>query len=944
MGEKRLEESAYATPDPERSLKNLSSFLNENPSRADELDANLRNISLLFSHSQFLANFCVARPDVLLDTLRDIDSPQNREALFSALKKTLDNVDDAASRFYGSSTQESLNPYMTSVREFKMKELLRTTLRDILSKTDLVEVMFELSTLADVVIEHSLGVVKKSVDVIYGTPSHDAFSVISLGKLGGEELNFSSDVDLVFVYGTEMGETDGVMTKQAVTVNRISNHEYYCKLGEALTRFLSLNTEAGFAYRVDLRLRPEGQRGPIAMSLRGYEMYYESWGRAWERAMLIRARPVAGDPELGKSFIEMIRPFVYRKYLDFSSIDEIRRLKTRIDSTFKKGDIKRGYGGIREIEFFTQALQLIYGGREPLLRERSTLRALHRLLQKALIGQEDCFILSNNYRYLRTLEHRLQQFNNLQTHTLPTGETELEVLGKKMGFHDRKTFITALEARRSKIRRIYDSLFAEKKEEPSSGATFFDEELSDMELREYLANTGLKDVERAVRNIKAIKDSTLTFQTLRGRRLLGEILPAFIDSALKSGDPDMALNHLQSFAGLLSIHEAYLELFSREKALIDMLAYVFSQSGYLSKMLMSRPQHLEVIGWEEFVKKSLTDLKKEIRAGISEGHSVSDAVRLGRQTEEIRLGLLFLQKRIGVEEVIRGLSKTADAVLSVCLENISPGMKNMAIIGLGKLGGREITFSSDIDIIFVSPEEVEQATTKDAERFLRMLISYTKEGIAYSVDTRLRPEGSKGPLVSSLESLKKYYERGAAFWEFQALLKARPVAGDRKAGRSFMRMAKEVLVSRGIEISASDIRQMRERIVRELSKESEGYDIKLGPGGIEDIEFTVQYLQLLNCRKHKSVLVQGTTYAIKRLESSGIMNRGEADFLKETYFFYRTLESFLRLKGENILKREEYILNTAAGFMGFAGQNDFVEYLERKRKEIRRITERYLTC
>jgi len=941
MEEKRLKEAAYSTPDPERALKNLTSFFSENPSRVDELGAYLRNISLLFSYSQFLSNFCIANPDVLLDIMKDIDSPQNREALFSALKKTFEDRDDTASRLHGSSAQVSLNPYMTSVREFKTRELVRTTLRDILRKIDLVEVMFELSTLADVVIENSLRVVKKSVDVIYGTPFHDAFSVISLGKLGGEELNFSSDVDLIFVYGTEMGETEGIMTRQGVTVNRITNHEYYCKLGEALTRFLSLNTEAGFAYRVDLRLRPEGQRGDIALALRGYEMYYESWGRAWERAMLVRARPVAGDPELGNSFIDMIRPFVYRKYLDFSSIDEIRRLKTRIDSTFKRADIKRGYGGIREIEFFTQALQLIYGGREPLLREGSTLKALHRLLQKALIGQEDYFVLSDNYRYLRILEHRLQQLNDLQTHTLPAGETELEVLGKKLGFHDRNTFIMDLEARRSKVRSIYDSLFAEKREEPSSGVTFFDEELSDIELREYLANTRLKDVDRSVRIIKAIKDSTLTFQTLQGRRLLGEILPAFIDSALRSGDPDIALNHLQSFANLLSTHEAYLDIFSREKVLIDILTYVFSQSGYLSKMLMSRPQYLEVIGWEEFVKKSLTDLKKDIRAGISEGHSVSDAIRLGRQTEEIRLGLLFLQKKIGVREVIRGLSKTADAVLSVCLENI-PGMKNMAIIGFGKLGGREITFSSDIDIIFASSEEVEQAATKDAERFLRMLISYTKEGIAYRVDTRLRPEGSKGPLVSSLESLKKYYEKGAAFWEFQALLKARPVAGDKKTGWSFMRMAKEVLISRGIEISAADIRQMRERIVRELSKESEGYDIKLGPGGIEDIEFTVQYLQLLNCRKHNSVLVQGTVDAIKRLESSEIVNEGDGDFLKETYLFYRTLESFLRLKGENILRREEYMLNAAAGFMGFDGRDDFVESLERKRAETRRITERYL--
>ena len=431
----------------------------------------------------------------------------------------------------------AISSYMTTMREFKTRELLKITLRDALKKVDLVDIMLELSTLADVIIENSLELVRKSLFEIYGIPADDAFSVIALGKLGAEELNFSSDVDLIFVYGTEVGETTGIQTKQGMTVNRITNHEYYCKVGEELTRFLSLNTESGFAYRVDLRLRPEGQRGDIALALRGYEMYYESWGRAWERAMLLRARPVAGDLQLGESFMEMIRPFVYRKYLDFSSIDEIRRLKTRIDSTFKKGDIKRGYGGIREIEFFAQALQLIYGGREPLLREKRLLKVLHRLLLKALIGQEDYFILSDNYRFLRTLEHRLQQVNDLQTHTIPSGDAELHALAGKMGFPDRETFLADLEKRRLKVRMIYDSLFSAEKEEPSISSTLFAEEISDAELREYLGGTSLKDVDKAVRNIRLIKDSAFNFQTLRGRRTPERDNPCICRQRLKDQFP-----------------------------------------------------------------------------------------------------------------------------------------------------------------------------------------------------------------------------------------------------------------------------------------------------------------------------------------------------------------------------------------------------------------------
>ncbi len=932
MTEKKLKDAAAATPDPERSLKNLSSFLAENPSRGDELLSHLRCISTLFSFSQFLANFSTVRPDALFDALRDVDSLRSREHI----------SDDLIAGFQPADSQGSLEFQMKAVREFRMGEMLRITLRDVLKKADIVESMRELSVLADVIIGASLSVVGRAVEATYGVPEDEAFSVIALGKLGGEELNYSSDVDLIFVYGKEAGETSGISRARGVTVNRISSHEYYCKLCEALTRFLSLNTEAGFAYRVDLRLRPEGQKGAIALALRGYEMYYESWGRAWERAMLVRARPVAGDENLGRSFIEMIRPFVYRKYLDYSAIDEIRSLKTRIDSTFKKGDIKRGYGGIREIEFFVQALQLIYGGREPLLRERSILKALHRLLQKSLVGQEDYFILSDDYRHLRTLEHRLQQLNDLQTHTLPAASAEVEALGRKMGFHDGSVFVSDLERRRRDVRAIYASLFSEKKEKQPQTGTFFDEDLSDAELKEYLDGTGLKNADRAVRNIKAIRDSTLTFQTLRGRRILGEILPAFIDAALKSAAPDEALNHLQSFAVLLSANESYIEIFTKDEKLIRTLTYLFSQSEYLSRLIMGRPQYLEMIGWEKPAGRSLLRLCYEIESSVSAGRLLNDAVRIVKQAEEIRLGFLFLQKKTDAAGVMRGLSRTAEAILRVCMKSIQDEADGLAVIGFGKLGGREITFASDLDIIFVTSGEVSLSDTKTAEKFLRMLISYTREGIAYRVDTRLRPEGSKGPLVSSVESFRNYYAGAAAFWELQALLKARPVAGNRRTGQLFMEMAGDVLSVRGREISASDIATMRGRIMRELSRESAGYDIKLGPGGIEEIEFIVQYLQLNNCARETRLLVQGTLKALDRLRDCGVIGKEDAGFLKETYLFYRTLESLLRLRGENILGREEIKLRSAAEFMGVGGPGDFTRLLEEKRERTKGITARCL--
>ena len=935
MTENILKEAAAATPDPERALKNLSSFLEENPERGDWLQGHIRSIALLFSHSQFLANYCNIHPEDLFTAINAVEDTPEREAIASELKQEIDAIGEAPQR-------TTLPLYMNAVRRFRLKQILKIALRDILNKADLVDIMAEMSCLADVIIEGSLDIVRRYISSIYGSPEEEKFSVIALGKLGAEELNFSSDVDFMYVYNTEIGETSGAHSSQGTLTNRISNHEYYCKIGEELSKFLSQNTEAGFVYRVDLRLRPEGQRGAIALSLRGYEMYYESWGRAWERAMLLRARPVAGDKELGRDFMEMIRPFVYRKYLDFTAIDEISKLKTRIDATFKKGDIKRGYGGIREIEFFSQALQLIYAGREPLLRERNLLKILHRLFQKGLIGGNDYGILSDNYRYLRTLEHRLQQVNDLQTHTLPVGDLELDLLGRKMGYASKRQFSDDLEKRRKQVRTIYDSLFTARNEEPSTGHTLFDEEFSDTELKEFLSGAGLKDVPKALRNIRLIRDSTFNFQTLRGRRLLSDILPMFVDSSLRTGSPDRALNHIQAFAELLSTNESYLEVFSKNRALIDLIVYVFSQSDYLSKMLMARPQHLEMIGWQETLRKSLGALQSEIREAMSEGGSIGDAVRLVKQIEEIRIGLLFLQKRIDVIKATRGLSRTAEAILSSSFDQSNEEQKGMAVISFGKLGGREIAFGSDLDLIFVSRGDVQFGQTKVAEKLLRMLISYTRDGIAYSVDTRLRPEGSKGPLVSSVEAFRRYYAESAAFWEFQALLKARPVAGDVKTGCAFMHMAHEILLAHGSEVKASDIRLMRERIMRERAREAEGYDIKLGPGGIEEVEFMVQFLQLKNCAEHKMLLVQNTLAAIRRLEIAGLIAQTEAKMLTDAYLFFRTIECLLRLRGETVLKKDEESLKSASDFMGFKDSAELSESLESRRKAVGDAFDRHL--
>ncbi|HXW69498.1 MAG TPA: hypothetical protein VEJ88_07790, partial [Dissulfurispiraceae bacterium] len=573
-------------PDPERAGNNIKAFLSQNPGHAGKLKRNLPRAAMLFSYSQFLANYSIQYPEILFHALNNLDESFEKSYLRNELRSIF-------------STCASLNEGMSAVRSFRKKKLLNITLKDILKLADLQSLMLEMSNIADVVLDESLLFIEPFIAQRYGSPGSNRLVVIGLGKLGAQELNYSSDVDIIFVYRDE-GETAGMTTVHGVTINKITALEYYSKLVEEYARFLSANTSDGFGYRIDLRLRPQGQRGSLASSLREYEEYYESWGQLWERAALLRARVVAGDSVLGQEFLEMIRPFVYRKYLGFDAIDEIRRMKSQVEqikagTRFQKShetfpgstlsrDIKRGYGGIREIEFFIQIFQLIYGGKEVLIRDRSTFRSLHHLLQKGYIGYEDFHHLFDNYIFLRTLEHRLQQMNDIQTHTIPAGVREIDSLSKRMGFGNRTAFLEELTKRRHKVRSIYDSLLFVGNVTGSSclgilSAQFWDMDIPDEQLLgAELSKKGVKEIKRVIHYLMKIRNTVNSFQTIRGRRLLEDLLPRFIEGALQSTDAALALLHLVDFSALMAAKESYLETIAQRTELISSLTFIFSHS------------------------------------------------------------------------------------------------------------------------------------------------------------------------------------------------------------------------------------------------------------------------------------------------------------------------------------------------------------------------------
>ncbi len=917
---KRIEELSLDTPDPARAERNVLRLFELAP--AGPFLPYLADVCRLFAVSQFLAIYSIANPEELLAALKEIKRPVSKDLL---LERIISEVTP--------DEQRDVESMMKALRGFKKRYLLRITLRDIAGETGILSSMDELTSLAEVLISLSLQWSLRINHQRFGEPANAVITVIGLGKLGGAELNYSSDVDLIAVYSQGDDQTTGILNPSGVRVNRISNHEFYCRVVELLNRMLSLPTDDGIAYRVDLRLRPQGQKGELILPLDSYRTYYESWGRTWERMVLIRARPVAGDMGLGQKFMETITPFVWRKSLDFSEIEEIRGLKKRIDSTFSRDDIKRGYGGIREIEFFVQTFQLIYGGDNRGLRTHRLFNAIQVLRWLKLVPQEDLTTLWDNYLYLRRLEHYLQMKEDLQTHTLPSAGQETEVLARKMGFYSAAEFLADLRLKRMKVKNMYNSLLGTEEDLHAETLALLEGDLADDELMGYLSFRGVKAPQAGIIHLRKVREQMRTFKTQKERAILRRVVPQFLEKAFNAESPDRVLKGLESFIAVLGEKEAYLTGVAEHKGLIDAMVKLFSLSSYLTRVFLSSNRYLDTLVEGLIIRKTKKQVEEELRRNVRFGEGVMEAVGEFKRAEEIRLGLFFLMDVLTIHDLLRYLSHLADAVIGIILERINND-QGFSIIGLGKLGGRELTFGSDLDIIFLSdiPDGV-----RTAESVIRTLTTYTDRGMLYNVDVRLRPDGSKGALVKDIAGYRNYYLRSAHPWELQALLRARPVAGDLRAGRAFMEMGREVLMQRGKEVKREDIHAMRERIVSELSQEAAGMDIKLGPGGIEEIEFYVQFLQLQHVSESPEILVQNTPVAINRLAKKGILNTKERETLFNAYEYYRKLETFMRLNEENVIVKDSGIAELAGIFMGHRSREEFLTRLGELRSSVLKV-------
>jgi [glutamine synthetase] adenylyltransferase / [glutamine synthetase]-adenylyl-L-tyrosine phosphorylase len=939
----RIVVSALLTPSPDMALntfERLATVIRP----ADLTDIALRKKRLaqflqLCGSSPFLVKLIFKTPDALrwLFLENGIELGRSAGDMLAELRRQAEAVTD-------------FTALLKTLRCFKRSEILRIASRDLNGLAPLEEVTAELSSLAAACLQVAHDVCRQSLIREYGTPlvltesgpRPAEMTVVGMGKLGGNELNFSSDIDIIYFYESDNGETSGIKDSSGDSRGVVSLHAFFNKLGEMISKALSLATEDGFVFRVDVGLRPEGKSGDMAVSLRSAEIYYESWGQSWERTAMLKARPVAGSLDLGERLLKTLQPFVYRKYLDYNLIEDMKNMKLKIDASLTRSmegetNLKLGRGGIREIEFFIQALQLVYAGKNPLLRERNSLKALDTLLTARLISEEDHLRLSDAYRFLRTVEHRIQVVQERQTHNLPTKDHEILALARRCGFlrtNGLVRFLATLEGHRRNVSAVYGNLFLSRDEKLEQDTTpevlFFLDHKADADLvKDMLAERHFVSVERAYENLLSLRNGPVKGNlTERSRRILEKISPLLLQEIFESPDPDLALTNLERFLAMIGTRSSYYALLAENRETLKLLVSLFGMSEFLSKILINHPELLDSL-----VARSDTSAIKPRETMASEltmlleqtdyFEEQLDVLRRYRNEEFLRIGLNDIHGRVGQSETTSQLSLLGETCLAAAFRLAVQELKrygrplyrlegserqaSLAVIGMGKLGGGDLNYHSDLDIIFVydhqgSTDGVKQISNHEyfaklAQKVISILTMQTREGYVYKIDTRLRPSGNAGPLVTSLDSFLDYHRKEAQIWERQALTKARVVLGDHLLASQLEDVIRHTVYGATIDDDGRrEIHRLRMRMEHELAKETAGsYNIKTGRGGMVDVEFAVQYLQLKHGCRFPELRTTSTIVALKEIRTLGLLHEGDAETLLTGYKFLRKLENRLRI-------------------------------------------------
>jgi len=829
---------------------------------------------------------------------------------------------------------ESLAELQRGIRRCRNSAMAHIAVRDLCGLASLDEGMGELSDLAVASLEQACKWCFRNLAQKHGPPDgldlkghKTGFAVIGMGKLGGHELNFCSDIDLIYVYMSPPGRQEMTTGGSAAPVHF---HDFYTRLAEMVTDALHRVTEDGIAFRVDLNLRPGGKEGAIAHSLDAAEIFYTVHGETWHRLSLIKAAFAAGDVEVAESFLKMVRPFVYRRYLDYGSLEEIRWLKRRVESAASRErglDVKRGRGGIRELEFLVQALQIINGGRFPEIRETSTLGALERLSRAGFIDDAARVKLEEAYRFHRRLEHRIQMAQMRQTHRLPDDGEAVARLARGLGYPSAEKLKEAL-LQHSEVVYEHFSRLMEEKGGTGGGQHLAERLLSGTmdyaEVMEALATMGFHNVPAAMEALEYLTGVHVTSRfPERTRRLLKGLAPALLHHAAAAPDPDMALVNLDRWVHRVGNRWGVYALLAENPGVVEPLTRLFGSSNFLSRMFIDHPRLTDQLIMQEgsTVRKSRQEMEEDLSRELQDEEDPDEKLAVLRryQSEEILLiGMQYVFGELSVEEASRQLTRLAevciDQSLSMAIERIDPrhrgsvdGKPLFIIMGMGRLGGEELSFNSDLDLLFVyeipqKPHSGREVMAPEyfvrlAQRFISMLSVPMAHGLGYRVDMRLRPSGTVGPLVVSMESFRDYYRNEARLWERQALIRARVVAGHPELGERVMREVHRFAYEEPLPAGAAgEIRRMRHRMEIELARESEGhFNLKTGSGGLVDVEFAVQYLQLKYGGEQPLVREPNTLKAMGALGKAGILAGDDLHVLMAGYEYLRRVETHLRL-------------------------------------------------
>jgi glutamate-ammonia-ligase adenylyltransferase len=962
----------------------------------------LQLLAALFSGSQTSGNLLVAHPQWLDHlAIEHLRFPRRHQGLRNEAGTWLKPAIEA----------KDYSGAFSILREFKQREMVRIAARDLGRLGNVPEITREISDVADVCLDAVWQICRQQFVERYGTPFHQnadeqwqptEFCVLGMGKLGGQELNYSSDVDVLFVYSEEGHVFKEPPTKNKTLRTVLTSHQFFLRLAETFIAEVSRMTEQGSLFRIDLRLRPEGDSGPLCRSLGSYENYYAQWGQTWERMMLIKARGVAGSATLAAEFLEMIQSFRYPRAIGEDVLREIAAMKSRIENEVLRSDelernVKLGRGGIREIEFIVQAQQLIRAGRQPFLQGSQTLPALEKFMQYDLMPGAEVRSLRDAYYFLRDVEHRLQMDENLQTHTLPQKRDALERLARLMDFKTAKDFEIARQQHTTNVRASFDKLL--KSNEPYAAKDVFPAEFTDDEAnwKKILAEHCFRDVDKAFHMLREfIEGPGYVHVSPRTAELARRLLPKLFSLCPKSkvqspeslpattaqsaignrqsailSDPDRVITRLDSFVTAYGARAPLFELWNSNPAIFELLIKLFDRSEFLAELAIRTPDLVDelVISGRLRRGKTTDETLRDLRHGLKDEDQFA-WLRRYHQAELMRIGLRDILGLADPEQYLTELSALADACLQYALEVVMRKNKikspPFVVIGLGKLGGQEIDYGSDLDIVFVAPEKTKdlRKLQRIATDFMELISNRTELGIVFRTDARLRPDGEKGLLVNTLGAYEDYYRKRAQLWEVQSLTRTRPVAGDREIGENFQQLAAELTNFRSADFQIgvknkmfsasgrfgnrrsvacftpdwkSEIHKMRMRIEKERTPAGKNeLAIKTGKGGLMDAEFIAQTLCLENGWQ-----IANTLRALERGRETKKLP--DAEKLIANYRELRRVEGILRrwsYEGETVLPDDPAPYYRVSVRCGFETPEKFRQALAHWRNAIRQVYEK----